>query len=187
VTAKNSRVIMDKPLSTSPFVKKYQLEEHIRQLDIWEPAPGNLDGILDNVVFPALRISQDPKINQLWRERVARIEDKARRTSNDATIDRFNSIEKPQLLWNWAKDIHALNNKEEAYKKMVTLLEEYPEHAKFDEWSEELIAMLNAETAVEVIASDTPAETISPETKSPETSAETRPTEPAELQVENPS
>lgn len=149
ITPKNLRELMKVTLAESPFVKEYQLEEHMKGLKDWEEVPGNIDGILDKTVFPELRKTKDPRLMELWSERLERRENRARLSENIVTIDRFINIQKPQLLWRWSQDMLILGKKGKAYENMVTILEEYPGHAKYDDWMKKLTEKLQAETGTQ--------------------------------------
>lgn len=146
ITPKNVREMMKIKLVESPFVKEYQLEEHVKGLKDWEEVPGNIDGILDKTVFPLLRAEKDPRLLELWSERLERKEKQVRRSENVVAIDRFTNVQKPQLLWRWSQDMLALDQKGKAYSNMITILEEYPGHAKYDSWMNDLTKKLKAET-----------------------------------------
>lgn len=146
VTPKNIRQLMKTKLAESPFVKEYQLEEHVKGVEEWEETPGNLDGILDKTVFPILRKDKDPRLLELWSERIERRERQVRRTQNVVAIDRFINVQKPQLLWRWSQDMLVLGQKGKAFNNMITVLEEYPGHAKYDDWMKDLTNKLKAES-----------------------------------------
>ncbi|MEM1059382.1 MAG: hypothetical protein AAGK14_09055 [Verrucomicrobiota bacterium] len=145
--AQDFRQPLKDPLSQSPIVKQFQLEEHIGGVDNWEPVPGNLDGVMDTNVMWFLREREDPRLLRMWPERLAYKERLAKVLGSTSAMDRFENLVKPGMLWQYSVDTFKLGSKSEALKRMMMVLQQYPEHANYQNWSAELLALLQGEIA----------------------------------------
>jgi len=145
VNIRELRNTLKENLNTSPFVKQYRLDDHLKLAENWEATPGNLDGIMTQNVMWFLREREDPRLFQMWQRRIQYREKRAKLTQSQATMDSFEKQVKPALLWAMSQDMINLGSKSQGVTQMMAILEQHPDHANFERWSGELIGVLRGE------------------------------------------
>ena len=72
---------------------------------------------------------------------------RASASQNNLTVNRFNHIRRPALLWGRAEDEMVLGQNDQAAADMLALIKGYPDHPDFDKWAAQLEGIANAKAA----------------------------------------
>ena len=129
---------MGQPLTSSVFVKWLHIESYVSGQDDWESVPGDVDGIYDKTILPEFRKNMDPRLLQYWDQRIQREGDIATKTKLNFTVEQFNQITRPKLLWNRAQELLALKQKNRGINEMLTIIKSYPTHPDSTNWISQL-------------------------------------------------
>lgn len=103
-------------------------------VDKWEMAAGNVDGIYSHIILPELRANHDPRVLEYWDMRLKREAENASRSKLAFDIDKYNSVRRPDILWNRTQDVLLLGQRNRALGEMFNLVKTYPNHPRADEW-----------------------------------------------------
>lgn len=126
--------MMNKPLSGSIFVKWLQIANYVSEVQNWEMAPGNVDGIFEKSILPEFRRLKDPRLLEYWDLRIQREADDAAKTKRTFDMDTFNQATKPKLLWSRSQELIVLGLKNRAINDMFTIIKSYPSHPDSAGW-----------------------------------------------------
>ncbi len=136
---------LKKPLSESLIVKWYNIGGLLPDGEgEWEMSPGNVEGIYETTVLPALREVKDPRLIQYWDAKIAREGSQARQSALAFNAGKFIEVRKPALLWNRAEDLLVLGQKSKAIGEMFALIKAHPSHPQVGGWIGTLEGILSA-------------------------------------------
>jgi hypothetical protein len=134
--------MMNHPLADSVFVRWLQIGDQLTNLDKWEMAPGNLNGIFLKSILPELRKLKDPRAIEYWDLRIQREGNQASASRRNFDLDKFNQMTRPKLLWNRAQEMLAIGQKGKAVAEMLAIIKSNPAHPSVDNWIENLEKLL---------------------------------------------
>lgn len=136
---------LKKPLSASLVVKWYNIDGLLQGGEgDWEMSPGNVEGIYETTILPALREAKDPRLIQYWDAKIAREGSQARQSALAFNAGKFSEVRKPGLLWNRAEDRLVLGEKSKAVAEMFALIKAHPSHPEVGGWMGTLEGILSA-------------------------------------------
>ena len=131
---KEATELLNKPAADGVFAKWLRLEPFLPPANTWEPAPGNLEGILEKNIRQVWRETKDPGLLQ---SHDILIEFETRRAANtrlDHAADRFNNERLPRLLYLRAQDTARLGMENRAATDLLDTARRHPDHPDFDKW-----------------------------------------------------
>jgi hypothetical protein len=108
----------------------------------WEGVASNVDGIFQSIILPELRKRQDPRIVEYWDNKLRKEAEAASKTNSGFEMDKFNTINRPQILWDRARDIVAIGQKNKGAAEMFTVIKGHPAHPNSERWMKELETVL---------------------------------------------
>lgn len=115
----------------------------------WAPQAGNLAGILDKNVRSVWLEQRDPRLLTMWDLQIRTSEESASRDSTGA--ENFTSIQKPQLLFNRARDMAKIGQPNRAATEILLIAQEHPNHPDFSTWVNELKSLLTPAPAAPIL------------------------------------
>lgn len=128
------RELLDKPCADGVFSKWQQLGPRLPRVESWEPAAGNLAGILKKNVRSPLRKAADSRLLEAYdlqlnfeAERVT-----GKRLEHEA--QEYNTVRRPRLQFQRAEDLVVLGLKNRGIQEMMLLVRTYPYHPDFSKW-----------------------------------------------------
>lgn len=131
--------VLKRSLAESVFTAFYQVGPYISGLPEWELQQFNTEGIYQKTILPELRRTKDPRLLDYWDRRIQMEAPKlADRGQNSLSINRYNRIRKPALLWSRAEDELLLGDKTRAVNDMLALAKMYSDHPDFEKWAARL-------------------------------------------------
>jgi len=142
-----ARDLLGKPVADGPFVRWLRLGPFLPPGDQWEPAPGNLAGILEKNVRTPWRQTSDPRVDTAWQ-----LELEAGAASADAegsarAVEDFNTRTAPGLLFRRALDRAAAGQPHRAAADLLDLARRHPDHPDFPQWAAALRKMLESKAS----------------------------------------
>ncbi len=126
------------------FAKWYGIGKLFDKLKDWETNPGNWDGMYQKTILPQMRKDKDPRVLDYWDAKLQREAVRASSSRLALSIDRFNQVRKPSLLWSRAEDLPASGQRNRAITEMFTLVKNYPDHESNAAWIGKLKTILTA-------------------------------------------
>ena len=145
-----------KPLGDNVFVQYFQIGPYLAAVDNWSDQPLDVDSIYQKAILPTLRDMKDPRVLDYW---IAKLQSEAahvEKSSNNLAVNKFNSVRRPELLWNRAEDEEVIGQHNQAVADMLALAKAHPDHPDFDKWAARLTELVKP-TKAEVIVHDVPA------------------------------
>lgn len=109
----------------------------------WEMAPANVDGIFNAIVLPELRAQKDPRILEYWDMRLRTEAEEAGRNKLDFEAGKFNTVTRPNLLWQRAQDMAAIGQRNRAVNEMFNIVKAHPSHPNASAWVTSLEQLLS--------------------------------------------
>jgi hypothetical protein len=143
---KEASQLLNQPASDGVFAKWLRLGPFLPPAKQWEPAAGNLEGILEKNVRSVWRKTKNPDLLQTH-DLV--IEFESRRVADgklEHAADRFNSERLPRLLYLRAKDTALLGMKNRAASELMDTARRHPDHPDFDSWAQSIRQWVANET-----------------------------------------
>ncbi len=154
--------LVTQPVSSSVFVQWYGIKNLLAPAkgvkgekggegqgngSDWEMVPGNIDGIYQSTLLPYYRSLKDARAVQYWEMRIKDDAQKAANTNSAFTIDQFNRIQKPELLWSRAQDEIAIGLRNRGIADMMDVVRNCPDHPKLKGWIAEIKGIVGAGAA----------------------------------------
>jgi len=137
-----ARDLLGKPLADGPFVRWLRLGPLLPAGNQWEPAPGNLGGILEKNVRAPWRQASDPRIDTAWQLELETGIALADADGSDRAVEDFNTRTAPSLLFRRALDRGATGQPNRAATDLLDLARRHPSHPDFPQWAAALREML---------------------------------------------
>jgi hypothetical protein len=104
---------------------------------------------------------KDPRVLDYWFAKVQADGARAAKGNNSLAINKFNSVQRPALLWARAEDEETIGLHDQAVADMLALATAHPDHPDFDKWTARLTELVHP-TKAEVIVHDGPSTTPAP-------------------------
>jgi hypothetical protein len=139
--------ILQEGIADNIFSKWYNLNGQLAGLQNWEASPGNIDGIYETFLLPYMRQTKDPRIINYWDDKIANETARASSSAAAFNTDRFNLTRRPQLLWERARDMIVIGNRDAGLNEMFTIVKTFPTHPDAGKWIDELKGLLRAAAA----------------------------------------
>jgi len=130
--------LLSQGISSSALAKYYQVDSLLSALKNWEGTPSNDDGILNTVVFPALRTAKNPHLIQIWDQWIDHETENSKANPLADQQEHFQTETLPKLRWSRALDLLALDRKDDAMAEMLDLIKTYPLHPDNASWITQL-------------------------------------------------
>lgn len=115
----------------------------------WPASPMPVGNVYEQVILPRLRQGKDAKkLESAWMARLEQetllvnMEAEADRERGEARLERFNTEERPQLVWEMLTDIYKAGGQRSSAGKMLTFLEANLGHKSAIEWAAEMKTLL---------------------------------------------
>lgn len=143
---REAREILDAPLARSPFVQWLSLGPWLPPAEVWEPAPANIEKILEKNVRAAWRAERKPELLQTWDFQLQFEADRATLSGSEHTAAQFNTMRRPQLIFARAQDAALTGQTNRGARDIFELLQKYPGHPDFDQWAKALRRLLEPES-----------------------------------------
>ena len=134
--------LLAKPAADGPIAKWLLLDDRLPAKDSWEPAAGNIDGILEKNVRPVWREKADPRLTSSWDLQIEFHGQRAESAQLDLERKKFALITKPRLLFGRACDRAIQGQPNLAAKEILELIKAHPDHPDWPAWVAKLRAML---------------------------------------------
>ena len=125
--------ILRRGIGGSPVVQWMRLMDFVNP-EKWEKQPGNLDGIYSEIILPEMRTLRDPRVVEYWDYKIKHDGEAALKTKLAFDVEKFNSQQRPTLLWSRAEDILIIGQKNRAIGEMLTIIKTFPQHPSAAEW-----------------------------------------------------
>lgn len=152
--------LLDKPLRSSLFVRWMRLENYLPKAESWELTPGNISGLLDKNIRPAMREAKDPKLIDTWAFEIKVLADRVTFGQLEHRANEFNTITRPKFQFARANDMEAVGQKNRAINEIYSMVKTYPQHPDFETWVSHLRTLLkSASSPPESTPAESPAET----------------------------
>ncbi len=135
--------ITRKSLAESVFVPYFQIGPYIGNLKDWYDQPFDVGGIYDKIIFPELRAEKSPRLLECWKDRIQLETTHASTAQNALSVNKFNNVRLPTLLWNRAEDELLLGMNGQAVGDMLALIKAHPDHPDFDRWTARLTEIVS--------------------------------------------
>lgn len=134
--------LLTKPAADGPIAKWLLLGDRLPAKDSWEPAAGNIDGILEKSVRPVWREKADLRLTSSWDLQIEFHGLRAESARLDLERKKFALITKPRLLFGRACDRAIQGQPNLAAKEILELIKAHPDHPDWPAWVAKLRAML---------------------------------------------
>jgi hypothetical protein len=133
--SKEAKELLSKPAAEGIFVAWLNLGEQLPKSDDWEPAAGNLGGILEKNVRSHWRQSKAPELLTTWDLQIASHDQRAATPVRSAAdTERLRTIDRPRLIFSRAEDQALLGQQNTAQREMLQLVREHPLHPDWSRW-----------------------------------------------------
>jgi hypothetical protein len=126
--------LLDKGIGESVFTKWLNLGPWLPDGKSWEPAPGNVAGILEKNVRPILREAKDPQLLATWDFEMQYVADRVTTGRLSNAADKFNTINRPKMQFAKANDTILIGMTNRGTSEIVALIRTYPQHPDFSAW-----------------------------------------------------
>jgi hypothetical protein len=137
-----ARELLAKPAAEGPFARWLRLDPFLPPRNEWEPAAGNLAGILEKNVRGPWRTAADPRIDTAWQLELEAGVALADADRTDRAIEEFNTRTAPGLLFRRALDQVATGQPNRAAADILEVARRHPSHPDFPQWAAKLREML---------------------------------------------
>ncbi len=132
------RNLLSRPVGQSVIAQYLGIAPFLPEDKSWEASPGNVNGILEKNIRPALREAKDPALLQTWELQLKYEADRVTQDRSAHQIEQFNSVNRPRLIFQRAKDMALLGQPNRALNEMVGLVRANPTHPDFAAWVAEI-------------------------------------------------
>jgi hypothetical protein len=134
--------ILKASVMAGPVASAWRITE-VATVPQWEASAGDMDGIFKSVIIPEMERQRDVRVLEYWDMKVARERERVEKTKDPVQIDRFNTILRPEILWEKAEEANKLGLRNRALSEMMMLIKSAPAHPRFGQWLkriEEIVA-----------------------------------------------
>lgn len=142
--------VISRPVGNSIVAQWLQIESLVNDVSQvkgkgqgWEMAASNVDGIFNSIVLPELREQKDPRVLEYWDMKLRTGAEEATRNKLEFEAGKFNTVTRPQLLWQRAQDMALIGQKNRAISEMFNLVKTYPAHPNATAWVGSLEQLLS--------------------------------------------
>lgn len=149
--------ILKRPLASSPVVQWLKVADFVA-VEKWEAQPGDVDGIFQKIVLPELRVEKDARVLEYWDITLKREAEEVSARRVEFEMTKFNTVRRPELLWNRAKELVEIGQKNKAAVEMLGLIKANPAHPDAGKWISELEEMLSPGSTTPAAALPAPAQ-----------------------------
>ncbi|MFM7182483.1 MAG: hypothetical protein ACKO2G_13600 [Verrucomicrobiales bacterium] len=115
----------------------------------WPASPLPVGPVYEQLILPRLRMSGDiQRLETAWTTRINQetalmtTSAEADKEKGEADLDRFNTEERPRLLWKMLTDIYRAGGQRQSAGKMLSFLEANLSHRLAVEWASEMKGLL---------------------------------------------
>ncbi len=129
----------------SPLSRYLGADLILGNLKNWEMNPSNINGIFDKTLLPSWRERKDRRVIEYWTLRIEEEQARAEEEQVDLRQEDILNRDIPSLYWSRAEELVHLEQPREAVQEMLTILERYPHHQNFEEWSQRLLQLAETE------------------------------------------
>jgi hypothetical protein len=143
----SARELLAKPASEGPFARWLRLDPLLPPKNEWEPAAGNLGGILEKNVRSPWRAAADPRLDTAWQLELEAGAALADADGSTRAVEEFNTRTAPGLLFRRALDRVATGQPNRAAADLLDLARKNPAHPDFPQWAAALREMLEKKPA----------------------------------------
>jgi hypothetical protein len=126
-----------------------------------------VDGIFTSIVLPELRAQKDPRVLEYWDMKLRTGAEEATRNKLEFEAGKFNTVTRPQLLWQRAQDMVLIGQRNRGISEMFNLVKTYPTHPNATGWVgslEQLLAQALAPAPAPAVPAAVPAPAAAPQT-----------------------
>ncbi len=134
--------LIKQSVKSSIFVQWYGAASLLEGAKEWEFSPGNADGMYQSTLLPYYRQTKNPRLLAYWDHKIQQETQDANKSGVAFKIDQFNTVRRPQLVWQRALDMIAIGLRNRAMTDMLTLVKTYPDHPDLANWITQLEGML---------------------------------------------
>lgn len=113
----------------------------------WEPAAGNIDGILEKNVRTPWRKEKDARVLGAWDLQIDVLSRRASVADLNIEADAIEKTAKPRLVFKKADDKVLLGQPNSAQKDMLQLIRQYPAHPDWPSWVARLRELIGGASA----------------------------------------
>jgi hypothetical protein len=140
---KEAAALLTQSCADGPFSKWLALTPWLPKGKTWEPAAGNLAGILEKNVRPVWRQDKAPSLLDTWDLQISLEASLLTEQRLEHGINEFNAITRPRLLFARAMDASLLATpNDKATRDALEIIRSYPQHPDFELWVAQLRKLL---------------------------------------------
>lgn len=140
---KEAEGFLNKEIGSSIFINYLGLTGQLGGISEWEMTPGNIAGIMDKTLRPALRKTKNESLLQTWDWQIDLERKHAQADKLSSSKEKFEQQRLPSLQWSRAKEYIALDHPQQAATAMFAVIKAYPFHPDLEKWIGELETLLN--------------------------------------------
>lgn len=114
----------------------------------WPASPLPVGPVFDSIILPTLRAAADPvRLESAWSSRLEmetnqlRLEADGKSNEAETRLDKFNTEQRPQLVWSMLNDIFLAGGQRTAAPRMLTFLEANLGDRRAIDWTKEMKAL----------------------------------------------
>ncbi len=134
--------LLNKALTDSIFVKWLRLGSSLPKGEDWELTPGNLPGILEKNIRPAMRLTKNPGLLPTYELEMRVLAERVSMSRREHDATEFNTVVRPRIQLARANDMAALGQKNRAVTEIYTMVKAYPQHPDFGKWVQRIRELL---------------------------------------------
>lgn len=139
--------LLNKPAAAGVFAQWLSLGPWLPAAESWEPAAGNLDGILEKNVRTPWRSAGNSELLETWDFQAKFHADEITDGGSQHAAGQFNTTSLPRLLFSKAVDAAALGMTNRAAREIFEIVQRNPAHPDFETWVTRLRGLLAASPA----------------------------------------
>ena len=135
--------LLQQPVAAGMFAKWLSISDWLPKSGDWEPAAGNIDGILEKNVRTPWRKKKDPRLIESWDLQLAYNAARAQRGNLDIQAYFNNTIAAPRSMFGRARDMAAIGRRDQAVMEILRLARNHPSHPDLSQWITAIREMLD--------------------------------------------
>lgn len=139
--------LLQRPARDGIFSRWLAMQDLLPDDKQWEPAAGNIDGILEKNVRVPWRKEKDPRLLAAWDLQIDVLSRRAFAADLNIEADEIGKTAKPRLVFKKADDKVLLGQPNAAQKDMLELIRQYPAHPDWSAWVARLRELLGGAAA----------------------------------------
>lgn len=136
--------LLHTPGAQTIFARWLELGPWLPPAEDWEPAAGNLDGILEKNVRGPWRAAAKPELLETWD---FQLKHHAGRAGTEGAAGEFNTVRRPRMIFGRALDAASLGLTNRAAQDIFELARQHPDHPDFGEWVGKIRGLLEGSAA----------------------------------------